>query len=149
MTEPILSVENLTLRFGGLAALSDLSLALHPGELVGVIGPNGAGKTSLFNVLSGVYKPSQGEVRALGRRLNGLKPWQVAQLGVVRTFQNIRLFKELSVLDNVRLALHARHSPGALETLLARPSALAAEASIRALSLIHIYGGGLRGLQLA
>jgi branched-chain amino acid transport system ATP-binding protein len=123
----VLSVENVSLRFGGLAALSDLSLQLQSGELLGVIGPNGAGKTSLFNVLSGVYRATQGEVRVLDRDVAGLKPWQIAELGLVRTFQNIRLFKELSVLDNVRLALHPRQSPRLLASLLARPSAQASE----------------------
>jgi branched-chain amino acid transport system ATP-binding protein len=132
MSRPVLSVENVTLRFGGLAALSDLSLELRQGELAGVIGPNGAGKTSLFNVLTGVYRAQQGSVRAFDRDISGLKPWQIAELGVVRTFQNIRLFKELSVLDNVRMALHPRLAPGLLHSLLARPSARGDEAAIQA-----------------
>jgi branched-chain amino acid transport system ATP-binding protein len=131
LNRPVLSVENVTLRFGGLAALSDLSLELRQGELAGVIGPNGAGKTSLFNVLTGVYRAQQGSVRAFDRDISGLKPWQIAELGVVRTFQNIRLFKELSVLDNVRMALHPRLAPGLLRSLLARPSARGDEAAIR------------------
>ena len=130
MSSPILSIENVTLRFGGLAALSDLSLELRRGELAGVIGPNGAGKTSLFNVLTGVYRAGEGGLRAFGRDLNGLKPWQVAELGLVRTFQNIRLFKELTVLDNVRLALHPRLKPGLMDSLLRRPPARAAEKAI-------------------
>jgi branched-chain amino acid transport system ATP-binding protein len=136
---PVLSVENVSLRFGGIAALSDLSLTLGPGDLVGVIGPNGAGKTSLFNILTGVYQATAGTVRAFDRDLAGLKPHDVTALGVVRTFQNIRLFKELSVLDNVRVALHARQAPGLLESLLARPAALAAEKAIteRALALLE------------
>jgi branched-chain amino acid transport system ATP-binding protein len=135
MSQPVLSVENVTLRFGGLAALSDLSLELRKGELCGVIGPNGAGKTSLFNVLTGVYRATSGSLRALDRDISGLKPWQIAELGVVRSFQNIRLFKELDVLDNVRLALHPRQAPGLLHSLLARPSALAVESSIRSQAL--------------
>jgi len=131
----ILSVENVSLRFGGLAVLSDLSLTLGAGELAGVIGPNGAGKTSLFNVLTGVYRPDSGEVRAFGRPLAGLKPFEVASLGLVRTFQNIRLFKELSVLDNVRLALHARRAPDLASTLAALPAAALAEDAIRAQAL--------------
>lgn len=130
MSSPVLSVENVTLRFGGIVALSDLSLTLGAGELVGVIGPNGAGKTSLFNVLTGVYRPTSGTVRAFDRDLAGLKPHAVAELGLIRTFQNIRLFKQLSVLDNVRVALHARQAPGLLESLLDRPAARAAEAAI-------------------
>ncbi|HXB97559.1 MAG TPA: ABC transporter ATP-binding protein [bacterium] len=130
MSATVLSVESVGLHFGGISALSDLSLTLQAGELAGVIGPNGAGKTSLFNILSGVYQPSAGNVRVLDRSLAGLKPNAVAALGLVRTFQNIRLFKELTVLDNVRLALHGRQSPGLLDSLLRRPSALAAEAGI-------------------
>jgi len=130
VSSPVLSVENVSLHFGGIAALSDLSLTLQAGELAGVIGPNGAGKTSLFNILSGVYQPSSGSVRLMDRPVAGLKPHAVAALGLVRTFQNIRLFKELSVLDNVRLALHGRQRPGLLDSLLRRPAALAAEAGI-------------------
>jgi branched-chain amino acid transport system ATP-binding protein len=129
-TAPALSVENLTLRFGGLTAINDFSLTLQKGELAGVIGPNGAGKTSLFNILSGVYRPSAGSIRALGRDLDGLAPHQVAALGVVRSFQNIRLFKRLSVLDNVRVALHARCAPSLTSSLLDRPGARAAERKI-------------------
>jgi len=139
MNGPVLSVENVTLRFGGLTALSDLSLTLAAGELAGVIGPNGAGKTSLFNVLTGVYRPTEGSVRAFGRPLDGLKPFEVASLGVVRTFQNIRLFKELSVLDNVRLALHARQGPSVASTLVARPQAARDEEAIRGQAL-HLLG---------
>lgn len=132
MSAPVLSVENVTLRFGGLAALLDLSLTLGKGELAGVIGPNGAGKTSLFNVLTGVYRPNAGTVRAFDRDLRDLRPWQVAALGVLRTFQNIRLFKELDVLDNVRLALHPRLKPGLLDSLLRRSPAREAERAITA-----------------
>lgn len=135
MSEAILSVENVTLRFGGLTALSDLSLTLGRGELAGVIGPNGAGKTSLFNVLTGVYPVDNGELRAFGRSLAGLKPFEIARLGVVRTFQNIRLFKELTVLDNVRVALHARQAPSLAATLLDRPSAQKSEDRMRAQAL--------------
>ena len=130
MSSPALSVESLTLRFGGLTAINDFSLTLQPGELAGVIGPNGAGKTSLFNVLSGVYQPSGGTVRALSRDLKGLAPHQIAELGVVRTFQNIRLFKQLSVLDNIRVALHARCAPSALSALMGLKGAGAAERDI-------------------
>jgi len=130
MSAVALSVENLTLSFGGLTAVNDFSLTLHSGELAGVIGPNGAGKTSLFNVLSGVYHAQAGSVRILGRSLSQLKPHQVAGLGLVRTFQNIRLFKQLSVLDNIRVALHARSAPSAVSTLLGTPGAGRAERHI-------------------
>ena len=101
-----LELAHVTVRFGGLKALSDFNLALRPGELVGLIGPNGAGKTTAFNAITGVYAPTEGEVRVDGAVVNGRKPHEICGLGVARTFQNIRLFKELSALDNVRVACH-------------------------------------------
>ena len=145
MSAPVLSVENLTLRFGGLTAVNDFSLSLPAGALVGVIGPNGAGKTSLFNVLSGIYQPSAGSIRALGRDLRGLQPHQIAGIGLVRTFQNIRLFKQLSVLDNVRVALHARSAPTAFSTLCGFAGAARGEASILAKAGHLIERLGLQG----
>jgi branched-chain amino acid transport system ATP-binding protein len=104
----LLEVDALTVRFGGLTALASLGIAVDVGEMVALIGPNGAGKTTAFNVISGVYAPTSGEVRLLGRRISGLPPHRVARLGVARTFQNIRLFRGLSALDNVRAALAGR-----------------------------------------
>jgi branched-chain amino acid transport system ATP-binding protein len=103
---PVLEARAVTVRFGGLRALADFELALRPRELVGLIGPNGAGKTTAFNAITGVYPPSAGEVRVAGERVNGLRPHQICRRGVARTFQNIRLFRELSALDNVRVACH-------------------------------------------
>ncbi|MGH7441113.1 MAG: ABC transporter ATP-binding protein [bacterium] len=131
MKYPALSVENVSLSFGGLSVLSGLSLTLETGELAGVIGPNGAGKTSLFNILTGVYRPDSGELRALGRSLARLKPFEIAAWGVVRTFQNIRLFKEMSVLDNVLVAMHSSQAPSLVMAFAARPSALHAERAMR------------------
>lgn len=102
--ELALNVRNLTLQFGGLKAVSDLNLALPKGGIFGLIGPNGAGKTTAFNMLTGVYKPTSGSIQAFGHPLVGLKPYQITQVGVARTFQNIRLFKNLSVLDNMLIA---------------------------------------------
>jgi branched-chain amino acid transport system ATP-binding protein len=102
----VLSVENVYLRFGGLSAVSDLSMTLRRGELAGLIGPNGAGKTSVFNLLSGIYQPQEGCIEALGRPIAHLKPHQITALGLTRTFQNIRLFKGLSVIDNIKVAFH-------------------------------------------
>lgn len=116
------------MRFGGLQALSDLSLTLYPGELAGLIGPNGAGKTTLFNLLSGIYAPSSGHIEALGRPLHGLKPHQITMLGMTRTFQNIRLFKSLSVKDNIKIAFHHEAPYGLLSALLWRKDTAAAEA---------------------
>ena len=112
MSEVVLKAEAVTMQFGGLKALSEFTLELRPRELVGLIGPNGAGKTTAFNALSGVYAPSAGRVLLGGEVVNGLKPHQVCRQGLARTFQNIRLFKALTVLDNVRVACHAHgHGP--------------------------------------
>jgi branched-chain amino acid transport system ATP-binding protein len=99
-----LSAERVGIEFGGLKALVDFNLEVGPGHLLGLIGPNGAGKTTAFNLLTGAYQPSSGDVRISGVRVNGKRPHQITQRGVARTFQNIRLFKELSVLDNVKVA---------------------------------------------
>ena len=101
---PLLEADQASIQFGGLKALNDFSLAVCAGELQGLIGPNGAGKTTAFNVLTGVYKPTSGEVRVVGQRVNGRQPHQINHLGLARTFQNIRLFKSLSALDNVKVA---------------------------------------------
>ena len=101
---PWLSAEHVGIEFGGLKALVDFNLEVGPGHLLGLIGPNGAGKTTAFNLLTGAYQPSFGDVRVGGVRVNGKRPHQITQRGVARTFQNIRLFKELSVLDNVKVA---------------------------------------------
>ena len=103
---PLLQVEDCVKKFGGLTAVNGFSLALEPGELVGLIGPNGAGKTTAFNLLTGVYRPTSGAITFNGRSVVGLKPYQIAALGISRTFQNIRLFPTLSVLDNIRTAAH-------------------------------------------
>jgi branched-chain amino acid transport system ATP-binding protein len=104
--EALIDVRKATIRFGGLTAVSEFSLQVRPRELVALIGPNGAGKTTVFNLLTGVYPPSDGSIRVLGRDTRGLAPHDIAHLGVARTFQNIRLFRELSAYDNVRIACH-------------------------------------------
>jgi branched-chain amino acid transport system ATP-binding protein len=109
---PLLKAENVGIQFGGLKALSDVNIVLNEGELVGLIGPNGAGKTTFFNLLTGVYEPTEGSIVLGNEKLNGLPPYKITRKGISRTFQNIRLFGELSVLDNVKVAYHslARHS---------------------------------------
>jgi len=106
----LLTINKLTKSFGGLTAVSNVSMYVDKGELVGLIGPNGAGKTTLFNLLTGVYVPSSGSIKldkdGTEKELGGLKPYNITKTGVARTFQNIRLFKDLSVLDNVRIAMH-------------------------------------------
>ena len=108
----LLRIEKLTKSFGGLTAVSSVSLSVNKGALVGIIGPNGAGKTTLFNLLTGIYTPTSGKIildyNGQETALNGKKPYQAAALGVARTFQNIRLFKDLTVLDNVRIAMHGK-----------------------------------------
>ncbi|HYE03039.1 MAG TPA: ABC transporter ATP-binding protein [Phycisphaerales bacterium] len=110
--DALLEVRDLSISFGGLKAVREFSLALPQGRLAGLIGPNGAGKTTVFNLLTGVYRPDTGSIRLAGESLVGLKPCQRAAAGLARTFQNIRLFPDLCVLDNVRVACHmrARHT---------------------------------------
>jgi branched-chain amino acid transport system ATP-binding protein len=105
---PVLEIRSLTQRFGGLTAVHDFNVQLRPRELTGLIGPNGAGKTTVFNLVSGFYQPSEGEIRIGGQPTAALKPHRVTALGVSRTFQNIRLWNEMSVLDNIRVAQHGK-----------------------------------------
>jgi branched-chain amino acid transport system ATP-binding protein len=113
----LLTIRDLTHSFGGLAAISGLNLTLHARELVGVIGPNGAGKTTLFNLITGVYKPTRGSILLEGRQIVGESSSRITNLGIARTFQNIRLFRELSVLDNVRIAHYGQARYSSLEAL--------------------------------
>src|ERR1051325_7669945 len=106
---PLRGAQHIPIRFGGLTAVSDFNLTIQPHELVGLIGPNGAGKTTIFNMLTGVYKPTEGEIRIGGVASREMKPYQISSLGVARTLLNIRLFKELSVLDNVKIGGHIHY----------------------------------------
>jgi len=115
---PLIRVENLEKRFGGITALSDYHIEIEPGEMVGLIGPNGAGKTTVFNLLSGVLPPTGGRIFFQGRDITRKRPDQMAALGVARTFQNIRLFNDLSVVDNIKIAFHVRLGCGLWPTLL-------------------------------
>jgi branched-chain amino acid transport system ATP-binding protein len=109
----ILQTDKATIKFGGLTAVNELNLDVGRGEIFGLIGPNGAGKTTIFNLLTGVYEPTSGDIRINGTRVNGLRPFQISRLGVSRTFQNIRLFPSMSVLENVVTACH-RHAKQSL-----------------------------------
>jgi branched-chain amino acid transport system ATP-binding protein len=115
---PLLEARNVTIRFGGLTAVSDFNLTIEPHELVGLIGPNGAGKTTIFNMLTGVYKPTEGTIIIDGQPTVDCKPYQITALRVARTFQNIRLFKELSVLDNVKIGGHIHYKYSAASAVL-------------------------------
>jgi branched-chain amino acid transport system ATP-binding protein len=141
-SESLLTVEGLSKSFGGVRALEGFDLELVAGELVGLIGPNGSGKTTAFNLLTGVLKPSGGRIRFRGRDVIGNRPEENARLGMARTFQNIRLFRELPVIDNVAVGLHMRHGAGFWSTLLCLPSATRSEAAIRgrALEVLEVLG---------
>jgi branched-chain amino acid transport system ATP-binding protein len=115
---PLLRLDRATIRFGGLTAVNAVDLAVGEGELVGLIGPNGAGKTTVFNLVTGVYQPTEGSVSFQGRDLAGLRVDEIVARGIARTFQNIRLFRRLSVFDNVRAACNLHRSTGVLQTLL-------------------------------
>ena len=113
----LLEVDEVTLRFGGVVALDEVSFDLNEGEILGLIGPNGAGKTTCFNVMTGVFRPTAGQVRFAGERVTGRKPHQISRMGISRTFQNIRLFPEMTALENVMVGTDSRHKtsvPGAL-----------------------------------
>jgi branched-chain amino acid transport system ATP-binding protein len=115
---PLLEVENVTKRFGGIVALDGVSFTAEPGEIVGLIGPNGAGKTTAFNVITRLYTPDEGDVRFDGESLLGTSPSAVIRRGIARTFQNVELFRGMSVLDNVRVGAHARRGEQSPEDVL-------------------------------
>jgi branched-chain amino acid transport system ATP-binding protein len=118
---PMLEVDSVTLRFGGVIALDDVSFQLNEGEILGLIGPNGAGKTTCFNVTTGVYKPTSGQVRFKGSQISGVKRHKITKLGIARTFQNIRLFRAMTALENVLVGADAHHSTGVINALLRLP----------------------------
>jgi branched-chain amino acid transport system ATP-binding protein len=128
---PLLKVEDLTLAFGGVKALNGVSFTVQPGSITSVIGPNGAGKTSVFNTLSGFYKPSAGQMHFAGRDLARLSPPQRAELGMARSFQNIALFRGMTVLDNIKLGRHCHLKTGPLAALFYTPAARREEEALR------------------
>ncbi|MFT3692486.1 MAG: ABC transporter ATP-binding protein [Kofleriaceae bacterium] len=142
MSKPALEAKKLSLAFGGLKAVTDFSLAIEPKGLSGLIGPNGAGKTTVFNLLTGVYQPDSGDVMLGGERMNGKKPSAIAHAGLARTFQNIRLFGELSVIDNVRTAAGTRAKSGLWRSLLRTALYNAEEQAIteRSMELLDVLG---------
>ncbi len=151
MSATALELSKVTVRFGGLKALSEFTLAMRPGELVGLIGPNGAGKTTAFNAITGVYPPTEGEVRVGGEAVNGKRPHEICRRGVARTFQNIRLFRELTALDNVRIACHASARSGFFDSLLLTARHHSEEARIvaRAEQYLAVMGLSHRSPEIA
>jgi len=143
----LLELQQLSLDFGGLRALSDLDLQVDPGEVVSLIGPNGAGKTSVFNVITGLYEPTSGAVCFDGKSLAGLKPHQVTQLGIARTFQSLRLFLNTSVIENVMTATYGGTKATPVEQILRLPRARREEREVRALAeeVLSFFGQRLAG----
>jgi len=137
----VLQISNLTKYFGGLCAVNDFALAVKPGELAGLIGPNGAGKTTVFNMISGLYYPSGGEIFFQGESLAGLEPFEVTRKGIGRTFQNIRLFPNLTVLDNVCIAYHPHAGYDLLDGVFRNKKFAAKEKELveRALDFLEIF----------
>jgi branched-chain amino acid transport system ATP-binding protein len=138
----LLDVIDCTKQFGGLTAVNKFSLSMQKGELVALIGPNGAGKTTAFNLLTGVYAPTSGEILFDGSRISGMKPHQIARRGISRTFQNIRLFANMNVLDNVKTGIHMHFKPGLVSTVLGLPcfSTAEREADDQAWALVRRFG---------
>ncbi len=137
----LLKTANLGISFGGLRAVDDVNIDINDGELIGLIGPNGAGKTTIFNLLTGVYKPTDGDISINGTSINKKSTPQIVSLGVARTFQNIRLFKNLSVLDNVKLALNNSMTYSTLDAIFRLPKYWKEEKKItdKALDLLDIF----------
>lgn len=137
----ILDVQNLSISFGGLHAVDDFQITIEKGQLYGLIGPNGAGKTTVFNLLTGVYKPDEGIIRLDGQDITGRSTIEVNMAGVARTFQNIRLFKNLSVLDNVKVGLHNHFRYSTLEGVLRLPRyhKVEKEMNERAMELLKVF----------
>lgn len=137
----LLEVKNLSISFGGLRAVDDFDLSIKKGQLYGLIGPNGAGKTTVFNLLTGVYKPNEGIITLDGVNVTGLKTIEINKAGIARTFQNIRLFKELTVLDNVKAGLHNHYKYSTIEGILRLPRYFSMEAAMneRAMELLKVF----------
>jgi branched-chain amino acid transport system ATP-binding protein len=145
-----LSIEHITVHFGGLVAVSDMTFTVNEGEVVGLIGPNGAGKTTAFNVITGFLRPTRGEIRYRGRSLNGLRPHEVAEAGLVRTFQKTSVFATNTVFENILIGLHRRGRATAWQTLLGLPGVRAEEQRLRdeARALLDFVGIAQRAGEL-
>jgi ABC-type branched-subunit amino acid transport system ATPase component len=145
--KPILNLDRLSLHFGGLQALAELDLEVDDREIVSLIGPTGAGKTTVFNVITGVYQPSSGDVRFAGRSIAGQAPHRIARLGIARTFQSLRLFPNMSVIENVMAATYGRTKASPAESILRLPRARREEREVRALAadVLSFFGQRLAG----
>ncbi len=140
--EPLLTLNKVTKRFGGLTAVQDVDLQIWPGEIISVIGPNGAGKTTVFNLITGIYRPTEGNIAISGKSIVGLNPDQVLVRGIARTFQNIRLFNNMTVLENVLVGQHTQLKANILGSLFHFPSVVREEAAARrrAIELLSFFG---------
>jgi branched-chain amino acid transport system ATP-binding protein len=147
----ILDIKSCTKRFGGLVAVRNLNMSLVPGSLYGLIGPNGAGKTTVFNLITGVYAPDEGSIELDGKPIQNKKPSNIASLGMSRTFQNIRLFRSMTVLQNVKLARHMRRKQGLLDAIVRTRSLSDEEREIEqdAMGLLKIFNLAGRADELA
>ncbi|XER12490.1 Lipopolysaccharide export system ATP-binding protein LptB [Sporomusa aerivorans] len=147
----MLEIKGLTKQFGGLTAIDHLDLSIEQGQIVGLIGPNGAGKTTVFNIITGVYKVSAGEIALRGQNITNLPPHRVTQRGITRTFQNIRLFGQMTVLDNVRIGRHCRTKTGLFGSILRGDAVREEEAAIQedAAGLLAMVGLGDKQAELA
>lgn len=139
----MLRTDSVTMRFGGLSAVADLNIEIEKNEIVGLIGPNGAGKTTAFNTITGVYKPTEGRVFFKGRDITGAKPHHITEMGIARTFQNIRLFKDLNVLENVQVATHLRMGAGVFASTFHLPDYLRKEKAAREFAMDLLRSVGL------
>ena len=137
----LLEVKNLGISFGGLRAVDDFEVSIRKGQLYGLIGPNGAGKTTVFNLLTGVYQPNEGIIKLDGNDITGLKTIEINKAGIARTFQNIRLFKDLTVLDNVKVGLHNHYKYSTFEGILRLPRYFKMEKAMdeRAMELLKVF----------
>ena len=137
----LLEIKNLGISFGGLRAVDDFSITIEKGQLYGLIGPNGAGKTTIFNLLTGVYKPNMGTIQLDGMNITGKKTMEINRAGVARTFQNIRLFKELTVLDNVKAGLHNQYCYSTVAGILRLPKYFKVEKTMdeKAVELLKVF----------
>ena len=137
----MLDVQNLSIEFGGLKAVSDFNLTINEKEIVGLIGPNGAGKTTVFNMLTGVYTPTQGTISYLGEKIQGLKPYNITKKKIARTFQNIRLFSSLTVLDNVKVSFNYRIQYSLFDSIFRTPKFKKVEAEIteKSIELLKVF----------